>query len=150
MLDSSDEAIHNKSSKPEMIKTIETRISETSLGEDGIIYGVITEPNAHETLQDAIEILDAIRELSQGKPAYILSDVRNLVSADSDALEYFASEESRKLVKANAMVSKSLLTRSLINLYLLVNKPQYPMSVFKSFDAAANWLKRMKEDQSLH
>ena len=120
---------------------LKTRIGSVWIGEDGIIRGVITVPNAEQTLDDAIETVNVIKTLCAGKPYPLLSDVRNIQSADRDARNYFAREENAHLILANAVLVGSYVSKMVVNFYLTINKPAFPIRMFTSEAEAIAWLK---------
>ena len=124
---------------------IQVRVGEISMGTDGIIRGIVTWPINEETLADAVEIIAAIKKLSQDKPRPFYSDVRKVQSVTKAARDYFARPENQEFIRANAILVHSPLNRMLANFYLRVNKPTLPTQMFTQESDAINWLRTYLE-----
>jgi hypothetical protein len=119
---------------------LEIRGARLWLGEDGI-FRFIHVPGSVLALEDAREIMAGYLQLYEGKRRPALIDMRNLKSFDREARKYFAGEEARQTVRAQAIVVGSPVSRVLGNFYLGLSPPQTPIRLFTSEDEALEWLK---------
>lgn len=119
-----------------MSKTLLTKNAKIWKDENDIVYGVITSKDKM-TLDNAIENMDAIRSLFQGKKVNLLSDVRLIKQVDKDARDYSSSVD---FIANNAIVVSSPLTKVLGNMFLAVTKPKFNGRLFTSESEAVTWL----------
>jgi hypothetical protein len=113
-------------------------------------HAVVTEENSilicrfkkglHMDLEIAKTCVQLRMDFSGGKPYAVMVDMRELVSLSKDAREYMASEGSR-LIIAGALIVSSPLTRTISNIFLMLNRPPVPVRLFNSETAALAWLR---------
>lgn len=126
----------------EMVKStnrITVICAEVWLGDDGIIR-IFYHPGTEVTITDAKEVGEAVISASKGSihPAY--ADTRGLKSMTREAREHFSSDELTKWTSAVA-TRDSLISKVVVEFYLKLNKPPYPMKYFTSENKAIDWLK---------
>ena len=114
-----------------------TRTRRYHLGEDGILWS-ISLPGAEETLADAMENMCAARSLVNGRRYLVLADMRQLKSVEREARAYYARPESMAL--AAAILIRSPVERTMVNFWLTLNKPRFPVRFFTSEAEAVAWL----------
>jgi hypothetical protein len=112
-------------------------------------YAVVTEENGiltcrfkkglHMDFEIAKTCVQLRMDFSKGRPYPVLVDMRELVSLSKDAREYLASEGSRQIT-AGALLVSSPLTRTLGNIFLMLNRPPVPTRIFNNEAAAITWL----------
>ncbi len=117
------------------------RNGEITRSPDGIIYGRITEPGTVHTLDDAIEITNAMKKLRTNGKLVMLIDIRNVKFVESKAISYFTSPEHTELVSAQAFLVGRALTRAIARFFLQIHRPPYPAQIFSSESDAVDWLR---------
>lgn len=113
------------------------------LGDDGILQ-LRYHPGAEITIMEAKMVGEAIIHASKGSKHPLYADMRGLKSMSREARVYFASEELTKWTSAVA-TRDSLISKVIVEFYLKLNKPPYPMKYFSSEDKAIKWLKEFVE-----
>lgn len=78
---------------------------------------------------------------SRGHSYPLCVDMRGLASMDKGARRYMASMGAT-LVKAGALLTPSVLSRTIGNIFLKVDRPPVPMKLFTSEDKAEQWLRQ--------
>lgn len=68
-----------------------------------------------------------------------LFDIRGLKYVDKAARDYLG-KEGTQYIKAGALIVRSPLTKTLANLFLMINKPQVPTKLFTNKKDAKEWL----------
>ncbi|MCK4763576.1 MAG: STAS/SEC14 domain-containing protein [Candidatus Aminicenantes bacterium] len=122
-------------------KIIETRVSKTWLGDDGILRESLFR-GAGVTLDDMKEIIAAQFEFTKEKKVPLLVDMRTIKSTTRDARVYASSEKTEDAVSAVALLVSSPVSKVLGNFFIGVNKPPYPRKLFTSETNAVEWLKK--------
>jgi hypothetical protein len=79
--------------------------------------------------------------LSRGRSYPVLIDMLGVVSTTHDASEYMMSLGST-LVKANAFMTGSWISRVIGNTLLAFDKPEIPTRLFTSEEKARKWLEQ--------
>lgn len=119
--------------------TLESRSSHLWLDENGILIFVHKTVPAHE-LKDALENIELIKQLLQGKPRPILADMSAIKSMTREAREEYAKAGEESLVTAIGMVTRSAMGRIVANFFLTFNKPTVPTRLFNNIETAKKWL----------
>jgi hypothetical protein len=113
--------------------------------EEGIIHCVYTDSAEAEM---SIEVAEACVQkriaFSEGISYPCLFDITHIKPVNKEVREYFATEGA-KLIKAGAIITKSLFTKMLANIFLSINKPQIPIKLFSDEASAIKWLKKYVE-----
>ena len=108
--------------------------------EKGIMH-CIFRSNLHMDLEVAKQCVGARIEFSKGISYPCLIDMEGVKSTDSKARVYMAKEGAR-LMKAGAMLTSSMYTKMLGNVFLTINKPEIPVRLFSDKATAIKWLKQ--------
>ena len=95
---------------------------------------LVTEEHAEETLQ-------AVRELTGGKPVPAIVDIRGAAFADRAARDGFAGDDSTSVELATALIVDNAFSNRLANLYLKMSKPHRPVRMFTSEKEALVWVR---------
>ena len=130
---------------------IQTNISPSEAGEystpyislrieDGILFGTWAD-NTHVNLEVAKECVKARLKFQNSISYPALIDMRGVKSASKEAREYMANEGAQ-LITAGALLIDSLLTRTIGNIFLTINKPPVPSKLFTEEQKAIEWLKQ--------
>ena len=129
-------------------EVIETRNCTAWMGRNRVIW-IKIKPVDHHTLQDAQALVDAHNRLAAGTPCRVMCDMRHAkVGADSQARSYYVGPEASKLKVAMAMIVSTRTQRFFGNLFLRLNRPPYPMTLFRDPADAINWLEGFPEPVS--
>jgi len=94
------------------------------------------------SLEDAKELIQQIREYCEGDPYPFLFDYSDaIVTIPNEVREFIARhQELNKIKMAEAIITKSLASRLLINVFLAFNKPVKPVKAFNDINSAKKWL----------
>jgi hypothetical protein len=121
-------------------EVVETASCTVWMGKDRVIW-IKLKPVDHHTLEDAHGLVDAHNRLADGVPAHILCDMRHAkVGADAAARDYYVSPEASRLKIAMAMIVGTRIQRFFGALFLRLNRPPYPMAIFRDPANAIEWL----------
>jgi len=100
-------------------------------------------PKSVLNLELSIEIISAVRNTTGGKAFFTIVDITEIKSIDFKSRKYFAGHETAKVIKAQALIVNSALSRMIGNVYMNYNKPVIPIKLFSSIDTAKKWLKTL-------
>jgi hypothetical protein len=105
--------------------------------EDGIIMSVFG--NIHVDLQVARHAIEKRLELTKGEVYPALADMRAIKDMDREAREYFANEGA-KLLSARAIITGNVFTRTIAEVFMMINRPPIPTRLFSEYPEAKQWL----------
>ena len=144
MINNIKNIIYQKKLLPNIMVTeiIKTRTAKIWQDEQGIVHTVVNN-DAELTLDDAIENIEAIKNITQKLPVAVLSDIRNISSVSKEHRNYFSSPNATEVIFAGAMLIKSPLSKVLGNVFLKINKPPYKGQLFTSESEALEWLRNL-------
>ena len=129
------------------MKVIETRTTKMWLDDDGILR-IETKPSiSKQTLSDAVENMDALEKLRQGKKRPVFIDIRNALSTDAEGRRYYSESELAGNFSAGVFIIESPLSRIIGSLYLGVSKPPFPVMLFNLPEKALVWLRGFLEKE---
>jgi hypothetical protein len=120
--------------------SVQTRITQVSLGEDNILRYDYT-PGAEETIEDAVQTLDEVKKKTLGKKYPVIAYLGKLKSASAEARAYHAGTESNSVYTAAALLVTSPIAKVIGNFFLALNKPALPAKLVTSEEEALDWLK---------
>lgn len=121
---------------------LETKYVEIWI-EEGILFCRYAD-NLNVDLDIVKSIVESRINFSKGISYPVLIDVKGVRSFTKEARDYGGGNEGVRLVKAGAFVVDSALTKMLINLFLLINKPNVPTKLFTDEKEAKEWLQHFK------
>lgn len=109
---------------------------------DGIVFGAYTE-GSRVDLAFAKYIVRKRKEFSNYQELPLLIDARYVKSITKEAREYLSTEEGYELISASAIMSDSILSRSIANFLIKFNfqKTPIPVRFFGDKNEALEWLK---------
>ena len=87
----------------------------------------------------AVDICKVISEIAQDVVRCNLADVRLMTFMNRAARAVFGGQD-KSTVLAVAVISDSIMHKSLLNLYFKFNKPKIPTKVFDKVDKGRAWL----------
>jgi hypothetical protein len=117
---------------------IRTRTSEVWVDDAGVLHGCEA-PGTETSLDDAKELIAALRKASGGKRRPLVMDISESKSVTRDARAYLAGDEMERSTVAIALVVRSALARALGNFTLKFNRPHFPVRLFQSEADAQSW-----------
>lgn len=107
---------------------------------DGIVYCDL-EHNMSIDYDAAVKIIDQRLEFQKGIEYPLLIKLNNLKFATPQGREYMAKEGTRGII-AGAFLTNSTFERTILNLFLLINRPPKPARAFSDEKEALQWLKQ--------
>lgn len=110
--------------------------------QDGILYGKGGNAPFVLDLQMAKQILDQRLLVSQGNSYPILIDYTKIQYATKEARLFFAGKEGEQGVIAVAFITPNIISRVLVNSYLVMHRPNIPTKLFLDEASAVRWLKQ--------
>lgn len=119
--------------------TVETQTATVYQSEDGVVKCSIKN-GSHLTLEHAVENLDAVTTFYKGKRLLVLTDVSGTLSTTKEHRDYFITDKVKQVYKATAVLVSSPLTKTLMNLFLKMNKPPVEAKMFTNEEDARIWL----------
>jgi hypothetical protein len=125
-----------------MIEVHEIGIGRVWLDQDGIVQ-LRYAPGAYWNVDEHLEWEALLDRLRGGAPVFILADmgVKGL-SPEAKKLSTAPAYESK--LAACAMFGSSMVGRMVMNLYLRVQRPSFPLQAFATEAAARDWLVRIR------
>lgn len=111
----------------------------TWLHEDGFIVILNDERDTH-TLEDAIENLRIIRGIAGDKPRPLLVDLRRIKTASREAREEYVKPANKQWISAAAAITKSTIAKTVVNIFMHVQKQIVPIKVFNDPEKARKWV----------
>ncbi|HZF54625.1 MAG TPA: hypothetical protein VE093_38520 [Polyangiaceae bacterium] len=115
-----------------------TRTATVRLDARGFVHVVVT-PLAEQHLADAIENVEAVRQLSRESRLPILVDMRRVKSIDNAAHERYRAGHT-PAPRAMAMLVASPLSRIIANYFTTMYECPIPTRVFTSEVDALGWI----------
>lgn len=122
------------------LKSADLGHSKVHLRNDGIVQ-IDFGDSIELDLKEAVEIVETIAKLSEGKKVPVLNIAGKSTSATSAAREYSASPAGLRYTIADAYVVTNLAQKILGNFYISFNKPPVSTRIFDDVDKAVQWLK---------
>ncbi len=111
--------------------------------ENDIVHS-IAKADVDVTVQRLEQTFDLIKDKFPGKRVCWISDMTSITAPGREARDY-AAAEGVKFIKALALITNSVLSRTVAEIFLLVKKPSYPVRLFTNVEDAKSWLKTMTE-----
>jgi hypothetical protein len=122
------------------MKTISLKKSVIHLRKDGILNIHIKE-RADMQLNDAIQVVEAMGKIGNGKKFPVLIDAGDYTNIDKEVRIFSASEEGNIYTLADAVAYKSFAQKLIADFYVRHNKPCVPTKIFSDTSKAVDWLK---------
>jgi hypothetical protein len=107
---------------------------------DGIIFHVFA--NVEVDLEVAKHCIATRIEFTGGQTLPAIADMRAIKSMTREAREYFAAEGARFLT-ARAIITGNVLTRTLAEVFIMINRPAIPTKIFSNYTEAKAWLSNL-------
>ncbi len=86
------------------------------------------------------ELVEYAEKLSDKKNYVVFSDVREYVAVTTEGKRYSAQNKNSPLQKGTAVLVKNNLYKLTVNLFLGIQEPEFPYSVFTEEQKAVDWL----------
>lgn len=92
------------------------------------------------------ELFNAIIRLSGNKKVGLIVDLRSIKMVTYDGGQY-ARKAFTECLWGAAMVAQTSIARMVVNFFMSVMKPDFPMKAFNDFNSAKKWLIQLKNEQ---
>lgn len=124
-----------------MKRTLRSDVGEVSMRETGLVF-VRAFHNVEIGLEQAQSYHALVELLTESEPHVTVMDISGLKSISKEARDFLTAQSSEwgKTV-AVAFITNSFAARSIASFFLTINKPTYPVKVFKDPIAAHQWAK---------
>src|SRR5688572_25729545 len=123
-------------------REVKSRTGLTWFDETNHIIRFQASEGIEQSLEDARENMNAVKQLSDGKKYPMLVNLSKSKGLGPEARQYYGSDEVRPLYRALALVGSSPISRMLANLWFTVYGDQFcPTKAFASEGDAIAWLK---------
>ena len=86
------------------------------------------------------ELVDCAEKLCDKKNYFILSDVREHISVTAEGKRYSAQNRNSPYQRGTAVLVKNSLYKLAVNVFLGIQEPEFPYSVFTEEQKAIDWL----------
>ena len=129
-----------------MAQSIRTRVGEVFLDTNGFVvirYNDIAEID----IQDLSEVEDAVLQLSNGQPMYLII-MLGKYSVTTKSARYHLKQQRKSGPLGEAVVARSLPQRVIGNFYARLKGDKFPVRMFGSRERATRWLLELKDRQS--
>lgn len=122
------------------MKTIALKKATVHIRNDGILH-IHIKSGADFVLDDAIEIVEKMGKLGNGKKFPVLIDSGDFARIDKEVRLFSASKESNLYTIADAIAYHSFAQKLIADFYVKHNHPTVPTKVFAGKADAIEWLK---------
>ena len=137
---------HKQMNDTKLLKESKQNILETKYVkiwiEEGILYCAFAD-DLDVDIEIAKSSVESRINFSKGISYPVLIDMKGVRSFTKETRDYMGKEGAR-LINAGALVVDSALTKMLVNLFLLINKPNVPTKLFTDEKEAKEWLQHFK------
>ena len=120
----------------------ELEIGKVWLDADGVVH-LRYAPGAYWTADAHVEWEALIDQLRDGRPVCVLADM-GVKGLSPEAKKLSTAAEYEAKLAACAMFGSSVVGRLVMNLYLRVQRPSFPLQAFATEAEAHAWLLRMR------
>lgn len=130
------------------MKAIETRTAILSVDEKGI--NIVKTKKLDQTLEDAVENVQASKSLGAGKKIPMLCDIRDIISQTRDCQLYYTGKEAQEVYLAVALIIGSPISKILGNFFIGLRSQNnnVPLKMFNDEKIAYQWLESFLEASS--
>lgn len=108
--------------------------------ENGILLGAYTVEIVN--LDVALKATEIRHEFTKGEVYPTIVDFSNVKHITKEAREYFTQDRASENLTAIAAVINSPVGKIMVNFFLNINKPPYPVKIFTDYDKAYEWIKQ--------
>jgi hypothetical protein len=110
------------------------------LEEEALIV-IDIKPGSSCNLEGAIDIIDAIRKLSNGSSFMVLADISKLIGMSADGRAYVRKEGFKiPHMEKIALIVGNPLSRIVGSFYIGLSRPPMPIKLFDNKEKAKTWL----------
>lgn len=112
---------------------------------DGILY--VTYIGGPITLDIAKDLVKNRINLTKGRTVPVLVNIVKVKGIDREARDYLSTEDGTSGLKAGAIVTSSVFTRHMANIFMKIsfNHSKMPAKMFTKESEAIDWLSQFKE-----
>ncbi len=124
-----------------MKRTLRFDFGEATIREVGIVHAR-TVHNAEINLEQAKAYLEIIDLLTENTPHVTIVDISSIKHISKEARAFISTSTSNSgNTVALAFISNSFAARTIASFFLTVNRPTYPVKIFKDSLTAHQWAK---------
>ncbi len=127
-----------------MTPRMPTPIGEMWLDDDGLLWHRLN-PGVEVTAADAKATLAAMEDLTGGRAAPAVVDIRGVAFANRQARQFFSQDLDASPEIATALIVGSGPSRAMANLFLKLSRPARPVRSFTREEEAAAWARGFLE-----
>ena len=127
-----------------MMKKISSGCADLNIESEDLIRATLFDDIDFEK-KDAEKLLNDLKQLTDRKKFYLLTQTNDSFTATSEVREYVAENIASTGIIANAICIKSLPIRFIINAYVKINKPNVPTKTFSSESQALQWIDEIRK-----
>jgi hypothetical protein len=113
-------------------------------GDDGIIR-VRIQKKVNITVEDLRLMYRTMEHLASGSEKLIFVDASEEFTVDKEVFDYARSQSGGRI--GTAILISNPISRSLINTYITVMKPESRFKIFTSEEKAIEWLREMEAER---
>lgn len=125
---------------PTNTKIYENNASIYWMGEDKIVYSVFKKIPL-QPIEVMRQDLEEFKKIFGNKKHCLILDITHTPKNTKESTK-FAEEEIAKITKAMALISHSILGRSIANIFFGLKPPPYPTRMFSNEEDAKQWIKQ--------
>jgi len=124
-----------------MRRTLRSEVGEVTMRESGMVFARAFH-NAEIGLEQAKSYHSLVELLTESEPHVTVLDISGLKHISKEARDFLAAQSSEwgKTI-AVAFITHSFAARTIASFFLTINRPTYPIKVFKDPIAAHQWAK---------
>lgn len=123
---------------PKHIETYTAGIMTAWVDEPGVMRGICLK-NIPCSMENVKKSLELWKKLADGKKICFLIDITNILPPDWETRDYIENELNT-LINAYAMISNSVLSKTIANVFFALKPPKYPIKMFTNEKDAREWL----------
>lgn len=130
---------------PTNTRILATDYVTVQLRTDDIIFMDFPENNSVIELNQSQKILELRNQInSKAKKQLLLVSLLNNPRPTKEARDIAKSEQMIEITSGMAMIVDNMINRFLGNLFIAMNKGEYPVRLFKNESQATVWLRSLK------
>lgn len=126
-------------SKIKIVETFDTPVLEGAIDVDGICH-LVYKSNVPINLKTLGDSYDIIEEKMRENTCLVLLDLTPRKETSKELRDYTAMRNER-VTKGAALVTNSLMSKLIANLFIRLNKPSFPIQAFQSHSDALMYIR---------
>lgn len=123
---------------------MEKKLSYASISKskDGITHVELEDKTILDE-NNAMELMTVVSEINSNEQALVLTDLRSKnIEGTKGGRKFLANNPiMSQTIRANAVIMNTNISILALNFFMKVNKPSFPIKLFKTEEKAIEWLK---------